>query len=82
VPAASTLIKTTAADAASMISATTGQAMGEPSDAQMVPSDSKQDGNGSGHKTLSGSLDKALSSTSDKVLSGPEVRNIDDLIGP
>jgi autophagy-related protein 11 len=82
VPAASTLIKTTAADAASMISAATGQAMGEPSDAQLVPSDSKQDGNGSGHKTLSGSLDKALSSAGDKVLSGPEVRNIDDLIGP
>jgi autophagy-related protein 11 len=82
VPAASTLIKTTAADAASLLSAATGQAMGEPAGAQMVPSGSKQDGNGSGDKALSGSSDKALSPTGDKIVSGSEVRNIDNLIGP
>jgi hypothetical protein len=48
----------------------------------MVPSGSKQDGNGSGDKALSGSFDKALSPTRDKILSGSEVRNIDNLIGP
>jgi len=82
VPAASTLIKTTATDAASLLSAATGQAMGEPAGAQMVPSGSKQDGNGSGDKALSGSSDKALSPTGDKIVSGSEVRNIDNLIGP
>jgi len=75
VPATSTLIKTgsVATDAASLKAAATVQAAGEPSDAQIVASRSKQDGNGSGDKTLSNTGDKALN---------PEVRNIDDLIGP
>jgi autophagy-related protein 11 len=83
VPAPSTLIKagSTTADAASLKAGATTQAAGEPSEVQMVPSSSKQDGNGSGDKTLSGSVDKTLSNTGDKVLN-LEVRNIDDLIGP
>jgi len=85
VPAASTLIKTSgsnAADASSLKAGATAQGVGEPSEAQMVPSGSRQDGNGSGDKALSGSVDKTLITTGDKVLSGPEVRNIDDIIGP
>jgi autophagy-related protein 11 len=64
VPAASTLIKTGSpgTDTTSLKAAATA---GEPSDARVVPSSSRQDGNGSGDTVLS-----------------PEVRNIDDLIGP